>query len=80
MTYQEYFKESYGLTVRNTRQPLIRVVGREKKEIKNGKMVITPEYIYLIPEFVSPTGMDDDQRANHGTMKAIAPYTKLTPS
>lgn len=41
---------------------------------------MTPEYIYLIPEFVSQTGMTDNQKANHSTMKAISPYTKLTPN
>lgn len=29
---------------------------------------------------VSPTGMTDNQRADHETMKALAPYTKLAPT
>ena len=49
-----------------------------KREIKKGKIVEEPEYIYLIPEFVSPTGMNDKQRSDHGIMKLIAPFTKLT--
>jgi hypothetical protein len=36
--------------------------------------------VYLIPELVSPTGMTDDQRADHTTMRALAPFTKLNPS
>lgn len=79
MTYETYFKEAYGLKVSNTRQPLLKVVGRYNQVHKNGKIEKIPEYIYLIPEFVSPTGMTDSQRAQHTTMKAIAPYTKLTP-
>lgn len=35
---------------------------------------------YLIPEFISLTGMSDEQRADFNTMKSIAPYTKLKPS
>lgn len=31
MTYKDYFKEAYGLTVKNTKQPLLKVVGRIKK-------------------------------------------------
>lgn len=80
MSYEEYYKNVYGLKVKNNSQPLLKVVGRMRKEIKNGKIEETPEYIYLIPEFVSPTGMTDDQRANHQTMKALSPYTKLTPN
>lgn len=34
---------------------------------------------FLIPEFVALTGMSDAQRKDFGTMKEIAPYTKLTP-
>jgi len=33
----------------------------------------------LVPELVSLTGMKDEQRANFETMKALAPFTKLTP-
>ena len=38
MTYKEYYKEAYGLEVTNNRQPLLKVVGHLKKEIKNGKI------------------------------------------
>lgn len=34
---------------------------------------------YLIPEFVSLTGMSDEQKNNYQTMREIAPYTKLAP-
>lgn len=81
MTYQDYYKEAYGLKVSNTKQPLLRVIGRYNQvHKKNGQIEKVPEYIYLLPEFVSPTGMTDQQRAEHTTMKAIAPYTKLTPN
>lgn len=33
----------------------------------------------MIPEFVSLTGMSEEQKKNFSTMKEIAPFTKLTP-
>lgn len=36
-----------------------------KKQIKkNQNMEFKPQYIYLVPELVSLTGMKDEQRAN----------------
>ena len=35
---------------------------------------------FLIPEFVSLTGMSDEQRANNSTMRDLASYTKLESS
>jgi predicted RNA-binding protein len=34
---------------------------------------------YLITEFVSLTGMSDEQRADYKTIREIAPDTKLKP-
>lgn len=81
MTYIEYYKQRYGLTLTNNKQPLLKVIKGYKKEFaKGGKELIKkPEYVYLIPEFVSPTGMTDEQRADHNAMKALSPFTKLTP-
>lgn len=47
------------------RQPLIEVVLRVEKEIKNGQMVKKEQTGYLIPEFVSLTGMSDQQKSDH---------------
>ena len=79
MTYQEYYAKSYNIKVFNTRQPLIKVVSRIRKEIKNQVIIRTPEYIRLIPELVSIAGMTDEQRSDHKTMKTLAPFTKLSP-
>lgn len=38
------------------------------------------QYIYLIPELVSLTGMKDEQRANFQSMRALSPFTKLSPN
>ena len=63
----------------NKKQPLLKVVGRYNQIHKEGKIERVPEYIYLIPEFVSTTGLTDSQKERYETMQIIAPYTKLTP-
>ena len=60
-------------------EPLLKVVGRWVKEIKKGEIRQYPEYIYLLPELVSLTGMDDEQRKNHRNMKLVAGFTKMNP-
>lgn len=42
MTYADYYKEAYGISIRNNKQPLLKVVGRVRKEIKGGKLIETP--------------------------------------
>ena len=44
-----------------------------------GELVKTEIKGFLIPEFICLTGMSDEQKADYGTMKEIAPYTKLKP-
>ena len=80
VTFAEYYQESYGLKVTAKNQPMVEVVLRvEKLTTKEG--VQTKEILgYLVPEFISLTGMSDEQRANYNTMKDIAPYTKLHPA
>jgi len=68
--------------VHNNKQPLLLAIKSIKKVLEKGgkKMIEVPEYVYLIPELVSPTGMTDEQRADHNTMRALAPFTKLEPT
>ena len=81
MTFMEYYKDAYGLSIKNNKQPLLlaiknieKVLDKETKQYKEVK-----HYVYLVPEFVSPTGMTDEQRADFQTMKALDPFTKLSP-
>lgn len=78
-TYAQYFKEAYGIAITNMKQPLVRIYEKPAKIIKKGAIKEKPNYIYLIPELLSLTGMTDEQRKNHNAMKAIAPYTRLPP-
>ena len=52
---------------------------KEKLKSKDGNIEKKEFKIFLIPEFVSLTGMSDEQRQNHNVMKSIAPFTKLRP-
>jgi len=79
ISYEQYFKENYGLKVNNFKQPLIRVEIKKEKVIKNGKMEEKFTYGYLVPEFVSLTGMDDSHRKNFHLMKEVAEHTKMSP-
>lgn len=65
MSFQQYFKKAYNADIRDVKQPLIRVLSQVKKRInKKQDVQIEQEYIYLVPELVSLTGMKDEQRAN----------------
>ena len=81
ITLEDYYQDAYGLQIKNKNQPLIEVVTRvEKIRTANGQLEKKEQLGYLLPEFISLTGMSDEQRANHNTMKSIAPFTKLNPS
>ena len=78
ITFADYYSDTYGLTIRDKKQPLVEVTLRtEKKQAGNGVIESKDIIGYLIPEFVCLTGMSDEQRANYATMKELAPYTKL---
>ena len=79
MTYLEYYRNYYGMKIQSERQPLLKVVSRVRKEIKNHEIIRTPIYIRLLPELVSPTGMTDAQRSEHYIMQALSPFTKFSP-
>lgn len=69
------------MKVSDKKQPLVEVVIRVEKKYDQVKGTEEKKDIlgYLIPEFVSLTGMSDEQRADYKTMREIAPYTKLKP-
>jgi hypothetical protein len=42
ISYEEYYANSYMLRVKEQNQPLLKVEGRIKKEMKHGKIIQTP--------------------------------------
>lgn len=78
ISYIEYFKTKYGYVVKNEKQPLVRVVSKKPKHLQPKSPPI-PEFIYLLPEMLTLTGLSDAQRSNFRIMKSLDPFTKLSP-
>ncbi|KAL4470825.1 hypothetical protein ABPG73_000085 [Tetrahymena malaccensis] len=76
ITYAQYYKERYGLQVKDMKQPLL-VHKRKYREANTNVQKI--EEVFLIPELCNMTGMTDEQRGNFQAMKDVANHTKLTP-
>ncbi|CAH0702423.1 unnamed protein product [Spodoptera exigua] len=74
ITYLEYYKKKYNLTIRDLQQPLL--ISRSKpRDIRAGM----PELVYLVPELCRQTGLTDEMRNNFRLMKALDSHTKVGP-
>lgn len=74
ITFMQYFRDRYNITIRDPRQPML--VSRSKpRDIRAG----LPELIYLVPELVRATGITDEMRKNFNLMRTLADHTRLTP-
>uniref|UniRef100_A0A182K9L7 Uncharacterized protein n=1 Tax=Anopheles christyi TaxID=43041 RepID=A0A182K9L7_9DIPT len=77
ITYADYYKEHYGLEIKDHQQPLLlnrserRVVGKTEPE----EMIVC-----LVPEICFLTGLTDEMRNDHKVMRDIATYTRITPN
>ncbi|XP_017059224.1 protein aubergine [Drosophila ficusphila] len=74
ITYVDYYKKRYNITIRDFKQPLL-VSRPTEKNIRGG----VDQLIMLIPELARATGMTDAMRANFRLMKAMSEHTRLTP-
>lgn len=75
VTYLYYYQKEYGVKIKNENQPLIKVSQmRKMRFLKEGFQ----EFIYLVPELVSLTGLTEEQKGDFRLMKSLAEYTKLT--
>jgi aubergine-like protein len=79
ISYIEYYKTKYGYAVKNDKQPLVKVAAKKMKFANNTPTPEKPEFIYLIPEMLTLTGLSDAQRSNFRIMKSLDPFTKLSP-
>lgn len=77
ISYQEYYQKNYEIRIHDLNQPLLKVLS---KTVNHSNQKEDAEYIYLIPELVSLTGLSDRQQSCKDTLKDIAPFTKLTPT
>lgn len=76
ISYSQYYKERYGITIKDQQQPLIISMPSKQDQRRYGRT----EPILLIPEICNMTGLSDDQRANFKLMKAVGDYTRPGPS
>jgi hypothetical protein len=66
-----YYKDHYGIEIKDTNQPLILVIRKDPQEKE-----VT---LYFIPELCHLGGLDDSAIKNGKFMKQLAQYTKLNP-
>jgi hypothetical protein len=66
-----YYKEHYGIEIKDTTQPLILVIRKDPQEKE-----VT---LYFVPELCHLGGLDDSAIKNGKFMKQLAQYTKLNP-
>ncbi|KAH8333113.1 hypothetical protein KR074_006155, partial [Drosophila pseudoananassae] len=74
ISYVEYYKKRYNITIRDYKQPLL-VSRPTERNIRGGN----DQLIMLIPELARATGMTDAMRTNFRLMKAMSEHTRLTP-
>lgn len=74
VSYREYYKTKYQITIRNDSQPMLvsRVKPRERRAGQN-------ELIYLVPELCRATGLTDSMRDNFHLMRALSEHTRVAP-
>ena len=76
VSYIDYYRNQYNLTVQDTKQPLL-ISRSKKKGLSEGEV---DRIICLIPEFCLMTGLTDAMRADFKIMKEVANITRVTPA
>ena len=74
VSLSNYFYNQYGVKIKDENQPLIEV----EKKTKSGENSDV-EIIYLVPELVSLTGLEDSSAATDNTKRKITNKTKMKP-
>ena len=73
-TYLEYYKNQYGIEIRDTKQPLL-VNKIKRTDLPEGEISIR-----LVPELCFLTGLTEAQRNDFRVMKEVADHTRLKPT
>nr|BAJ07610.1 piwi [Ephydatia fluviatilis] len=77
ISFIEYYKKAYDLTIQDPAQPLL-VSQPKARDIRARKGDSSP--ILLIPELCTRTGLSEEARADFRIMKDLATYTKVDPN
>ncbi|XP_046741985.1 piwi-like protein Siwi [Diprion similis] len=74
ISYMDYYRNKYQITVRQPTQPML--VSRSKpRERRAGQA----ELVYLVPELCRATGITDEMRAQWQLMKALSDHMRVGP-
>ncbi|XP_050090510.1 protein aubergine-like [Anopheles aquasalis] len=74
ITFMQYFKDTYNVTIRDPRQPML-VSTPTMRMQRSG--ITTP--ILLVPELCRMTGITKEMRNNYNLMSSIADHTRIGP-
>ncbi|KAF4530651.1 hypothetical protein B566_EDAN004890 [Ephemera danica] len=74
ISYYEYYRTRYNLSIKNPDQPLL-VSKSKARELRAGAQ----ETVYLVPELCRMTGLTDRMRENFQLMRALAEHTRVGP-
>ncbi|ALC39290.1 aub, partial [Drosophila busckii] len=74
ISYVEYYKKRYNITIRDYKQPLL-ISRPTEKNVRGG----ATQLIMLLPELARSTGLTDEMRSNFQLMRAMSEHTRLAP-
>ena len=75
-SYVDYYKKHYGITIKDTKQPLL--ISRSKR--KTVEEADVSKLIALVPELCNMTGLTEQMKADFRVMKDVAQFTRITPA
>ncbi|XP_066216827.1 piwi-like protein 4 [Saccopteryx leptura] len=73
ITYVDYYKQQYGITLSDLHQPMLVSLLKSKKN--NAE----PQMVHLVPELCYLTGLTGQATSDFRLMKAVAEETRLSP-
>ncbi|ESO83925.1 hypothetical protein LOTGIDRAFT_210915 [Lottia gigantea] len=78
ISFVDYYKTNYNVTITDVEQPLL--LHRPRAKRMPGESEAKQEFICLVPELCYMTGLSDAMRSDFRLMKDIASHTRVTPA
>ncbi len=76
ISFEEYYRTRYGITIKDLDQPMLSSIPRLKTKSEAG----VDRVFKLVPELCNLTGLTDEMRNNYRIMKEVGSHTRLTPN